>query len=77
MYYSTVNWLRVHGNLLGVLYGILSCLVIMHYWYYALGLGIIIGIYSNYFVNYIIRLLNVKIGELMGSALVSMFKTKK
>jgi len=77
MYYSTVNWLRVHGNLLGVLYGILSYLVIMHYWYYALGLGIIIGIYSNCFVNYIIKLLNVKIGELMGSALVSMFKTKK
>ena len=72
-----MNWLRVHGNILGVLYGILSYLFIMHYWYYALGLAIIIGIYSNYFVSYIIKMLNVKIGELMGSAVVSMFKTKK
>ena len=72
-----MKWLRVHGNLLGVLYGILSYLVIMHYWYYALGLAIILGIYSNLFVNYIIKLLNVKIGELMGSAVVSMFRMKK
>jgi len=75
--YSTVNWLRVHGNVLGVLYGILSYFVVMHYWYYALGLAVVLGIYSNYFANYIIRLLNVKIGELMGSAVGSMFKIKK
>jgi len=62
---------------LGVLYGILSYLVIMHYWYYALGLAVVLGIYSNYFVSYIIKILNVKIGEVMGSAVGSMFKMKK
>jgi len=72
-----VNWLRIHGNILGVLYGILSYLVVMHYWYYALALGITIGIYSNYFVNYIMRLLNVRIGELMGATVGNILRPKK
>jgi hypothetical protein len=71
------NWIRIHSNILGVLYGILSYFVITQRWYIALGIGIGLGIYTNYFANYIIKKVNVKIGELMGSAVGQMFFKKK
>jgi len=71
-----VNWLRVHGNIIGVLYGILTYFIITQRWYIALAIGIGLGVYTNYFVSYIMKVINIKIGELMGSTMIQMFKKK-
>lgn len=71
------NWIRIHGNILGVLYGILSYFVITQRWYIALGIGIGLGIYTNYFVSYIMKIINMKIGEMAGSAVGQIFFKRK
>lgn len=71
------NWIRIHSNIIGVLYAVLSYLMITQRWIFALILGVATGIYTNYFASYIFRKINVRIGELMGSALGQMFMKKK
>ena len=71
-----MNWIKVHGNIIGILFAVLSYLMIMHYWIYALLLGIMLMIYTNMFANYISHKASFFIAQLLGTAVGSRIKPK-